>query len=44
MAKEALGEKFQLAAFHDAVLQQGAVTLPVLATQVQAWIDSVNER
>ncbi len=40
-AKEELGDSFDLKAFHDAVLRQGAVTLPVLAQQVQQWIDSV---
>ncbi len=39
-AKEALGEKFDIKAFHDVVLKSGAVTLPVLAEQVQAWVES----
>lgn len=41
MAQEALGEAFVLADFHDTVLKQGAVTLPVLAAQVEAWIASL---
>ena len=41
MAQEALGETFVLADFHDTVLKQGAVTLPVLAAQVKAWIASL---
>lgn len=37
-AEAALGERFALPAFHDAVLGAGAVTLPVLRARVQAWI------
>jgi uncharacterized protein (DUF885 family) len=37
-AEEALGAKFDLKAFHAVVLGAGAVTLPVLADRVNAWI------
>jgi uncharacterized protein (DUF885 family) len=37
-AEAALGERFDVRAFHDAVLGQGGVTLPVLAKQVDAYI------
>ncbi len=37
-AEEALGDQFDLRAFHDAVLGQGGVTLPVLEKQVEAYI------
>jgi uncharacterized protein (DUF885 family) len=37
-AKRRLGDKFDIRAFHDAVLAHGAVSLPVLAEQVNAWI------
>jgi uncharacterized protein (DUF885 family) len=37
-AEEALGPKFDVRAFHDAVLGQGGVTLPVLEKQVDAYI------
>jgi uncharacterized protein (DUF885 family) len=37
-AEQALGARFDLRAFHDAVLGGGAVTLPVLEQQVDAWI------
>jgi len=37
-AEEALGDKFDVRAFHDAVLGQGGVTLPVLEKQVAAYI------
>ncbi len=38
-ARAALGEAFSLPAFHDAVLEGGALPLAVLRTRVQAWID-----
>ncbi len=38
-AEEALGPKFDVRAFHDAVLGQGGVTLPVLEKQVDAYIE-----
>ncbi len=37
-AEQALGPKFDLRAFHDVVLGQGAVPLDVLTTQVETWI------
>jgi len=37
-AEKALGAKFDLRGFHDAVLAQGAVPLDVLETVVDAWI------
>lgn len=37
-AEQRLGARFDLRAFHDVVLGQGAVTLPVLRAQVEAWI------
>ncbi len=40
-AEARLGPRFDLKAFHDVVLGQGAVTLPVLRAQVDAWIQSV---
>ncbi|MDP2310518.1 MAG: DUF885 domain-containing protein [Pseudomonadota bacterium] len=39
-AEAALGARFSLPAFHDVVLDQGAVSLPVLRRQVRAWIVS----
>ena len=38
MAEQALGSRFDLRRFHDVVLSDGAVTLPILAEKVQAWI------
>jgi uncharacterized protein (DUF885 family) len=37
-AEAALGPKFDIKAFHDAVLAQGSVTLPVLESQIRAFI------
>ncbi|WP_070156211.1 DUF885 domain-containing protein [Sphingobium phenoxybenzoativorans] len=37
-AEEALGPKFDLRAFHDAVLAQGPVPLDVLSGRIDAWI------
>lgn len=39
-AESALGSRFDLKGFHDAVLHGGAVTLPVLDARVEAWITS----
>jgi uncharacterized protein (DUF885 family) len=40
-AETALGDKFDLPRFHDAVLMQGAVPLSVLEQQIDDWIASV---
>lgn len=37
-AEKALGTKFDLKGFHDAVLAQGAVPLDVLDAQIETWI------
>ncbi len=37
-AKKKLGPRFDIKAFHDAVLGNGAVSLPVLTQQVEAYI------
>ena len=39
-AREALGDKFDLRAFHDAVLADGPLPLDVLETRINAWIGS----
>lgn len=37
-AEQQLGERFELPAFHDAVLQLGAVPLPLLRAHIEQWI------
>jgi uncharacterized protein (DUF885 family) len=41
-AEAALGAKFDVRAFHDAVLAQGSVPLPVLESQIRDWIARAN--
>ncbi|HEX7370861.1 MAG TPA: DUF885 family protein [Rhodanobacteraceae bacterium] len=40
-AKQALGDQFDLRAFHDEILSGGALPLDVLAQRVDAWIAAV---
>ena len=39
-AKKALGDKFDIRAFHDQVLDSGALPLDVLSSRIDAWISS----
>jgi uncharacterized protein (DUF885 family) len=39
-AKKALGDKFELRAFHDQVLDSGALPLDVLSARIDSWIAS----
>jgi uncharacterized protein (DUF885 family) len=39
LTEEALGTRFDLRAFHDAVLENGAVPLDVLEQHIESWID-----
>jgi uncharacterized protein (DUF885 family) len=39
-AERRLGAKFNIRAFHDAVLEQGAVPLSILEPHIKHWIDS----
>ena len=39
-ARTALGDKFDLRAFHDQVLDSGALPLDVLSDKIDAWIAS----
>ena len=38
-AEEALGDRFDIRGFHEVVLGNGMVPLPVLATAVAEWIE-----
>ena len=42
-ATAALGPRFDIRAFHDAVLGRGAVTLPMLREQVEEWVREVEK-
>ncbi|MDE0946668.1 MAG: DUF885 family protein, partial [Sphingobium sp.] len=43
-AEAALGAKFDLRRFHEAVLAQGAVPLTVLESQIDSWIAAEKAR
>jgi prolyl oligopeptidase len=43
-AKAALGDRFDLRAFHDVVLGSGALPLDVLAGNVHRWIDETKQQ
>jgi uncharacterized protein (DUF885 family) len=43
-AEEDLGTDFDVRAFHDAVLRNGSVPLPVLEAEVRAWIGETRAR
>ncbi len=38
-AEKELGDKFDITSFHDTVLRQGSVPLPVLERQIKRWIE-----
>lgn len=40
-AKEILGPKFDIRQFHEIILEQGTVTLPILERRIDAYIESV---
>jgi uncharacterized protein (DUF885 family) len=42
-AEEALGEDFDIRAFHEIILEQGVVTLPILENRVNAYIEDSSE-
>src|SRR5204862_6935605 len=38
LAEQALGSKFDVKAFHDRLLQDGAIPLPMLREQIERWL------
>ena len=38
-ARLVLGERFDIRTFHDRILENGAVTLPILTQAIQRWLD-----
>ena len=38
LAEQQLGPRFDIKAFHDRVLANGAVPLPVLSAEIERWI------
>ena len=42
-AEDALGEHFDIRGFHDRILANGGVTLPMLGTSIDRWITEVQE-
>ncbi len=43
LAESALAERFDLRAFHDRVLENGSVTLPMLEESIEAWIAKTSQ-
>jgi uncharacterized protein (DUF885 family) len=43
-ARQTLGAKFDIRAFHDEVLGNGALPLDVLDSEVSSWIDSQSKQ
>jgi uncharacterized protein (DUF885 family) len=43
-ARQRLGERFSLAEFHDRVLENGALPLPLLRREIESWLDSAAPR
>jgi len=43
-AEKALGDRFDIRAFHDQILGKGALPLSVLETETRAWIAEQSAR
>lgn len=44
MAEHAMGENFDIRAFHDRILENGTIPLPQLRAHVEAWIEDYQVR
>jgi len=40
MAEERLGDRFDIREFHDRVLEDGGVTLPMLREKIEGWVEA----
>jgi len=43
-AEQALGSRFDIRAFHDAVLDEGPMPLSILHDEITAWIDATSRK
>jgi uncharacterized protein (DUF885 family) len=43
-AEQQLGPRFDIRAFHDAMLEEGHLPLSMLKTRMDAWIEKQNKR
>ena len=43
MAKDALGERFDIRAYHDVLLGAGAMPLDALESRIEAWVEQVRD-
>jgi uncharacterized protein (DUF885 family) len=43
-ARARLGERFEIAEFHDRVLENGALSLPALREAVEVWLSEVEAK
>jgi uncharacterized protein (DUF885 family) len=44
LAEERLGDRFDIRSFHDAVIEDGPVTLEMLRRKIEDWIESEEHR
>ena len=42
-AQNSLGEKFDIREFHDVVLKDGAVSMPILENNINAWVENLDQ-
>ena len=42
-AEQRLGERFDIRAFHDKVLEAGSIPLPLLQSRIEEWIAGVEQ-
>jgi uncharacterized protein (DUF885 family) len=42
-AEQALGDRFDIRAFHDRILEDGSVPLPLLEEKIEHWLDEIGD-